>query len=618
MSKLTVRSVSHTLNLLIMKYSHVLIAVFILSLSTLNQGFTQKMMLEKDYEISRKAKRGYLGNVEEKENGNFDMIYILPSSKRKIKTEIYHYDKEADLLGVDKDEIEIERARKKWKWFNYKGDYFLTNNISVSANFTGDFVLRKKRITASYNWWTGQYERKVKLLDKVKPKNESGKKYKFYGGAYEVERDSTILAMAINASDPKEKMFGSYELLKSDNELNVQVMAKIEFPYSMTCIYSQPLKDDLSETVENDDMPRDWILIYAPTNVIRKNTAPDPHEFEYIRISPEGKVVERVKFNAPTVGWRIIDTYEKENSVLIYGMGSGKESKYINEIFKSGCVATTSNNSEDQAVANTASGGSFSGFAKMGNTFSGKDEVGTTQETIDAQMDLLKYNSFVFCRLRDGKAGSKLTEIDEVNEKATSPPDMKKPLKFDGNMFTVRNVDFLSDNSIVLSIQDFKKSKKGNIYKGMYLLHFTEKGELIKNYTVTVDQKNKKGFFNNSPLTADMMPTKSAVYESADKTKLNWIMNIVKAIEKQSSSSTDYWSGTTTTVTTYTPLYSIEYGSIDLKSQKASDFKTLGEDEKRKYYLYPSNNVLSAKDYLYFFSETTSGDKMLISRLAKD
>jgi hypothetical protein len=601
-----------------MKHTNILMAFIFLMISNLPSVFAQKMMLEKDYEISRKAKRGYLGNVEKQENGNFDMIFILPSSKSKIKTEIYHFDKDATLLNIEKDEIEIEKARKKWKWFNYKGDYFLANNISVSANMAGDFVLRKKRITASYNWWTGQYVRKVKLLDKVKPKNDNGKKYKFYGGAYEVERDSTILAMAVNTSDPKDKMFGSYDLLKSDNDLNVQVLEKIEFPYSMTCVYSQPLKDDLSESVENDDLPRDWILIYAPTDVIRKNTAPDPHAFEYLRITPEGKIAERVKFTAPTVGWRIIDVYEKENSVLVYGMGSGKESKYINEIFKTGCVATTSNDAADQNQANTSSGGTFGGFAKMGAAFSGKDEIGITQEKIDDQLDLLKYNSFVFCILRDGKAGSKLTEIDEVNEKASCPPDMKKPLKFDGNMFTVRNVDFLSDKSIVLSIQDFKKSKAGNVFKGMYLLHFTEKGELIKNYTVTVDQKNKKGFFNHSPLTADMIPTMSSVYESSDKTKLNWIMNIVKAIEKESNSSSDYFSGTTTTVTTYSPLYSIEYGSIDMKAQKASDFKTLGEDEKRKYYLYPSHNVLATNDYLYFFSETTTGDKMLISRLAKD
>jgi hypothetical protein len=604
-----------------MRNKKLFIFILFLAICNLTSVFAQKMMLEKDYEISRKAKKGYLGSVEETDNGNFDMIFILPSSQKKIKSEIYHFDKEATLLGIEKDELEIERARKKWKWFNYKGDYFLANNISASANYAADLVFRKKRITAKYNWWTGQYERKVKMLDKVKPKNEDGKKYKFFGGVYEVERDSSILVMAINAADPKDKLYGSYDLLKSDNELNITVLEKIQFDYSMTCVFSQPLMDDLSQSIENDDMPRDWILIYAPTNVVKKNSAADPHSFEYFRITPEGKIKERVKFNAPTVGWRIIDAYEKDNAVLIYGMGSGKEDKFVNQIFKTGCVATTSNDAEDQAMANTSKGGAFGGFSKMGASLSGKDEVGVTQEKVDEGLDLLTYNSFVFSVLREGKVGSKITEIDEVNQKATCPPDMKKPLKFDGKMFTVSNVDFLSDKSIALSIQDFKKSKsdyRPYIYKGMYLLHFTPKGELITNYTVEIEQKSKKGFFNNSPLTSDMIPTTSTVYESADKTKLNWILHIVKGIEKESSSDWNYFGGTTTVTTTYSPLFSIQYGNIDMNSRKASDFKTLGEDANRKYYLFPSNNVLSTTDYLYFFSETTRGDKMLISRLPKE
>ncbi|MFZ4522887.1 MAG: hypothetical protein ACOYNC_14355 [Bacteroidales bacterium] len=604
-----------------MKLTKTLIVLIIMIFGKNTTVSSQKLMLEKDYEISRKAKKGYLGNVEEKENGNFDMIYILPSSAKKIKSEIYHFDKEATLLNIDKDELEIERARKKWKWFNYKGDFFIANNISASANFSADLVFRKKRISAKYDWWTGDYVRKVKLLEKVKPRNDEGKKYKFYGGVYEIERDSSILVMAVNAGDPKDKMFASYDLLKSDNELNIKVLEKVEFQYSMTCVYSQPLKDDQIEAIENDDLPRDWILVYAPTNVLRNNTAPDAHSFEYLRITPEGKIVERVKFSAPTVGWRIIDAYEKDNSVLLYGMGSGKESKYINQIFKTGCVATTSNDASDQAQASTSKAGAFGGFAKMGATLSGKDEVGITQEKVDEGLDLLTYNSFVFCKLTDGKVGSKITEIDEVNDKATCPPDMKKPLKFDGKMFTVSNVDFLSDKSIALSIQDFKKSKsdyRPYIYKGMYLLHFTPQGELIQNYTVSIDQKGKKGFFNNSPLTSDMIPTSSALYESNDKTKVNWILHIVKAIDKSSSSDWSPWGGATMVTTTYTPLYSIEYGSIDVASKKASDFKTLGEDENRKYYLYPKHSVLSTNEYLYFFSETIRGDKLLISRLAKD
>lgn len=148
----------------------------------------------------------------------------------------------------------------------------------------------------------------------------------------------------------------------------------------------------------------------------------------------------------------------------------------------------------------------------------------------------------------------------------------------------------------------------------MYLMHFNSTGQLQHNYTVNVEQRSKKGFFNNSPLTADMYPATSFVYET-DNGSLKWVMHIVKAIDKDSYSSTNYFSGSTTTTTVYSPLYSIEYGAIDLKNATASEFKTLGDDEKRKFYLYENHNTLHAGNLIYFFSETTRGDKMLISRI---
>lgn len=222
-------------------------------------------------------------------------------------------------------------------------------------------------------------------------------------------------------------------------------------------------------------------------------------------------------------------------------------------------------------------------------------------------------------RVEGGKlAWGNMTEMDEVNDKAVAAEGMKRPLKFDGNKFEVNNMQFVKDGSMLLSIQDFKRTKgksKAKIYKGMYLMHFSNVGQLIHNYTVNIEQRSKKGFFNNSPLTADMYPATSFVYET-EKGTLKWVMHIVKAIDKDSYSSTNYFSGTTTTTTTYSPLYSIEYGSIDIKNAKASDFKTLGEDERRKFYLYEDHNTLRNDNLLYFFSETTRGDKMLISRIS--
>jgi hypothetical protein len=586
-------------------------------------AISQNQILEKDYEISRKAKKGYLGNVEKKENGKFDMIYILPSSARKIKTETYHYDKDANQLGVDRDEMEIERARTKWKWFAYHGDHFLTNSLTASINITGQLVFRKKLVTANWNWWTGRYERNVKMTDKVKPKNESGHSYRFLGGAYEVERDSSVLVLALAASDNSKLGDPTkYDLLKCDNEVNIAVAGHLDFPYAVQPVFSQPVADDLSGDLDNDDAPRDWVVIMAPTkaNSSKDNRADDPSGFYYLRISPEGKVKENFAFKAPAPGLRILQAYEKNGAVLLYGMSTGKEGKFIDQALGTVLVPTTSADADEQAAGNTDEKKAF-GLSKMVNTMSGKEDVGVSQEKLDDLLDEKKYTHFAFARIEGGKmAWGSLTEMDEVNDKAVATEGMKHPLKFDGNKFSVNNLQFLKDGSMLLSIQDFKKikSKKNTasdkIYKGMYLMHFNNIGQLLHNYTVNIDQRSKRGFFNKSPLTADMYPATSFVYQ-LESGQLKWVMHIVKAIDKNSSESSNYFAGSTTTTTTYTPLYSIEYGNIDLKNGSASEFKTLGEDEDRKYYLYENYNTLRSDNLIYFFSETLKGDKMLISRM---
>jgi hypothetical protein len=587
--------------------------IILISLVVVANSLFAQDMLEKAHPISRKAKRGYLGNIEKKENGNFDMIYVLPSSSRKIKYEIYHFDKDANQTGVDKDEIEIEKAKTKWHWFNYKGDFFVANSLTASANMTSQLVFRKKEITAHYNWWTGHYVRKIEMKAKVKPRDENGNKYGFAGGAYEVERDSSVLVMALKSTKSYEAASTTFELLKCDNNVNITPLKTITFPYAMRCIFSKPLQDEQSDAIENDDMPRDWILIYAPSNLGRKATkAPDndANKFQYLRISPEGVVKEQFGFASPTAGFRILDAYEKNGKVLLYGMGIGKEDKLIDEIFKINMVATTSASADEKSESNAKAGS----LAAMGGMFSGKADMGIPQEDVDAQLDELKYTHFAFATLQNGQLTSaSITDMKEVNTKAVAPEGEKRPLKFDGNKFFVGNVQIMSDNSIVMCTQDFKTTKAGRIYKGMYMMHFTEKGELMHNYTVEIEQKNKRGFFNKSPLTSDMFTAKSYLYESADKSKITWVMHIVKAIDKDQSIEFGFNSSTTTT--SWSPLYGVEYGTIDLAKGKSSAFKTLGDDERREYYLFAEHNSLAIENYVYFFSETSRGDKILISRL---
>jgi hypothetical protein len=59
----------------------------------------------------------------------------------------------------------------------------------------------------------------------------------------------------------------------------------------------------------------------------------------------------------------------------------------------------------------------------------------------------------------------------------------------------------------------------------------------------------------------------------------------------------------------------MEYGSINIGDGKLSDFKFLGESEKKKFYLFPNVSETRLANYSLFFSETEKGDKILISRI---
>ena len=597
-------------------------------------------VLEKDYEISRKAKKGYLGGVEAQPNGGFEMVYFLPSSRKKVKIETYTFDKDANLTNSLKDEWDVEKVKKKWKFFNFKGDEYTTTAASVSTNLTGKMMFKKREIKAKYNWLAGDYVKRIKLLDRQKLTSESGDEYLF-AGAYEVERDSTIYALAYPYA--KGASMDPLDLIKVYNTGLFQKLKSIPSPSSMKPIFSKPLLDENSRDVSNDDFPRDWIVILAPTKMYGKSNAGTPNQLTYLRISPEGQLKEQLNFTSPTAGFRILNAYQKGSEVILYGMGIKKEGKYADEIL--GATVSPSSMDDDEQAAAASTGGMLGGIGKMANMISGKDDMAPSQQSLDNALDEKKYNDFIIAKISNQNLSLiKATPMEELNRKAVAGADMKKALEFDGKKFITNNFQILRDGSMMLSVQDYKTEGKGiglpggkmlgalagvststsgdsysRIYKGMYLLHFSPDGNLVRNYTVQLDQKNKKGFFNNSPMTADNFPAIGYLIESIDGKSVNWVMEIVKAIDVDTDVSTfsNFFSGTSTTTTTksYSPFYSIEYGKLDLATGKSSEFRTLGDLEKKKYYLYPKHNRLQIGDYTYFFSETPNGDRLLVSRM---
>ena len=600
--------------------THFYLLIFLLLLSV--KSMAQLPVLEKSYDISRKAKNGFLGGVEvDQAKGTFDMVYILRSSERKIKREIYTFDKDLNLINTVKDEEEIEKMRTRFKWFNFKGDTRVTHSLTASANLTQKLVFRKKEITWKYLWLNGAYNKSVKQLDKVKATSDNSESYVFRGGSYEVKSDSTVLVIA-GRQDKKNDLVGSmlhYDILSCDNNVNIKTLGSIEFQYANAPIYSAPLEDDNAE-LDNDDNPRDWILVFAPQGGSGLDKVKDPQttNYTYVRLNTKGEILEKFNFQSPTNAWRVLGAYEHEGSVFLYGSANNKDadSKYINQVYKTTLVPTTSadeKEKEESAAESTGFSAIKSGFAVLGGTA----DFGTTQSKIDLVLDELKYTNFQIGKISHGKFDFlSAPSIDDFEKLKEKPANQRKYVEFDGKSFVINGISFSSTGDIFVNGQDFKKVKNKRSYKGVYMFHFGSTGELKRNYGVFLDQSKTSGFFNNSPLTSDNIASRSFIQESSDGQNLYWMMRMAKSIHKESHTTyTDYINNSKTITTTWTPLYSMEYGSINIANKQLSDFNTLGESEKKKFYLYPNINSTRIGNFSLFFSETEKGDKILLSRV---
>ena len=592
--------------------------LFILSIFMLGafQASAQVPILEKSFDVSRKAKNGYLAHIEtDAEKGTIDMIYVLSSTtKHKIKYEIYTYDKDLNLINTIQDEEFVDKVKSRWKWFNFKGESFVTNSLTASSDLTGKLVFRKKQTTGNWVWLTGTYYRRIKQLEKVKPKTEDNMKY-YFTSAYEIERDSSVLVIA---GKPEKKTHNEtmfFDIMSCDNEVNISTVDKIDFPYPQRIVFSAPLQDD-NANASNDDLPRDWVVVFAPSGLYNKDSDPKPTNYTYVRISTKGKVLEKFSFDSPSNGWRVLGAYEKDNSVFLYGSAITKNpaKDYSNDVFKNlQMVATTSASALEKEEENNSGSGILGGISAISSM--GSKDNGKSQDEVDAPLDELKYTNIQIGKITNSKFEFMSSpDIEEFEKKQAKPADQKKYITFDGKKFEINGINISSSGDIFVSGQDFTNSKKGRIYKGVYMFQFEANGNLKKNYGVKLDQSKKSSFFNKSPLTSDMYIAHNSIRESIDKKSLYWLIKDVKSIREESNSS--FVSLSTVRVkTTWTPLYQYEYGNINIANGELSEFKGFGDSEKKEFYLFQNTGSYQMDNYLYFFSETLNGNKILLSRM---
>ncbi len=592
-------------------------------------SYAQLNILEKSYDISRKARKGYLGNIESNsEKNTFDMTYVLKSNNRKIITETYTFDKDLNLINTVKDEDEVEKIRTRYKWFRYRGDDYSVKSMYVRSNMKGEMIFREKTVHYRWSWWRGGYGKRISLGEKVKPKDETtGDRYMYRGGYYENENYGDLLVLAgLKEGKDYVASYKNYQILHIDSNVNIKVMATLNFDAAYAPVLSEILSDD--DPTSQDEKPRDWILVFAPQGgKMFKGATGNANEYIYVRLSPNGVIKEQYKINVPVAGWRILGAIEKKEQVYLYGPSIAKDNRYSNEIFKGALLSNTTNEDADEQKVPSGGFGGFAAFKAIANIASG-EAFQVTQEQIDARLDEMKYSNVQIAALKDGKLNFiSAPTISEINDNLITPTGQKKSVKFDGKKFITTGIYVTNNGDIFICGQDWRMtsgikikalgigSDAHRVYEGLFMLQFDANGTYKRNYGLKLDQKKYMGGFTDG-LTPNMFPAYSNIAESVDGKKIYWLVSMCKAIDKDFDIDVSYGFATKTTTysTTMSPLMTIEYGTIDVATGETTDFKTLGEDEKRKYYLMQDINSVRLSPFLIYLSETTKGDKILLSR----
>ncbi len=583
-----------------------------------NMLFAQAIdILEKDHGISRKSRKGYLGAVESHpEKNTFDMIFVLKPTAKKIPYEIYTFDKELNLINTVKEEEELEKVRRKFKWFKFKGETYETKSAYARANLKGELILREKLITFKWSWLLGGYTRKVRTGEKIKPKNEAGDNYQYFGGYYDNDDAGNILLPVHDKGTDN----SSAHIIKIDGDANLTKVADFTLAKNRKLVFSEILGGEYNN--ENDDM-RDWILLYAAD----KGGKDEANAYTYVRVASNGSIKEQKEITIKDAPWRVIGAIQKNNEVYFYGPSIDKD-KYSTQVLGVIVPTTTSDDADDDKSGNvgTASKVLFGNAAKSFGAFkavaTGEAFV-QTQDDIDKRLDEMKYSNFQIAKISGGALSFiNNPSVKDINKVNIKPVGQKHEMEFDGKRFITTNAQLSSNNNFFIGGQDYKldnigKNKGTHLYKGLFMLQFDAQGNLLRNYGVELERKKGLGMFSKG-LTPDMYPASSMLFESSDKKKMYWIIGECKAIDTDTDIETDYnyVSGiqTTTITTSQGGLYTVQYGAIDVESGATTEFKVLGDDEKRNYYLFPSNNSTRLNNYVIFISETTKGDRVLLSR----
>jgi hypothetical protein len=432
---------------------------------------SQTIDLEKTYEITGKAKRGALANVEFTADKGYTLTYVTKSNERMAKFQIYHFDKDFNFINMEEDEQEFEKAKVKYKWFKYKGEEYSVEGVYVEPNLAGNLVLRRKQISYKYDWLFLGYYTTTKVLEKVKPKSEDGSKFFYYTHAEDdVTGDVIILTGDRNIKEP----FGfekHFSILRFNRDLDLVKQVKFDNQYPQSLAFARTL------TKENPDDPDNplfdgMVFVFAPHGGpgMGKYENENKNAYTYVRINSDLEITDNIPFESFASYWKIDELIrDNKDNVYLYGPSAAGKDKYY---------------------------------------------IMSTNVTKFKAVQLMKIANHKIEYFTE-------TNLEEFAAKLKKPASQKKAPEYEGKKFEIANYYIGSNNDFFVIGQNFNTSKEGNKYTDVIGFQFDNQGKLKAQYGIDTKESNKYAKANGAP---------QALQQGSDGSSMYWLLLEIRGV----------------------------------------------------------------------------------------
>jgi len=416
---------------------------------------SQTLDIEKTFDVSKDAQKGFIYMIQNNEaKQQLRVVYRVKAKRDQIKFIGYNFDYNFNLVDQDEKVINLETDKlpEEYRPRKYRGEAFEVEGLYVEPNMMGTLVLKRKVTKFNWNWFSAKYNAWTSVEGKLKAKTDDDKKL-FYHYHVEDNNDGTAMILTGEKGTPKNGPLNhilNYHFLKYDINLTklADVTVNFETPQALAATWA---------LVDEDERPTDLIAVFATTKIPRyvgggKLWGEDPTDYTYVRVSYDGKLIDRISFKSPNSLWRI-DEFVKGNdgSVFFYGPSNDEKKEY----------------------------------------YVNRAEVSS---------DKTKWPTFQLAKVINGKMEFVTsTTMDEFKAKLKPQPDGKKGDPYNGRRVTFSEAIMSPTGELILAGQNYglDRNGKGQIvgraYEDLVMFHFDAKGKLVSEYTM-----NKKKAANGA------------------------------------------------------------------------------------------------------------------------